>query len=67
MLGHTGAGRDACGEGTKDAHTRDLNELVAIGLQRVVDGHHQADTDALTTLLALMVPPVGADLLEARR
>ena len=53
MLGHTGAGRDACGERTKDAHTRP---------QRT--GHHQADTDALTTLLPLIVPPDGADLLE---
>jgi Fic family protein len=36
--------------------TRDLNELVAIGLLRVIDGGYQADTDVLMTLLPLTVP-----------
>ena len=33
--------------------TRDLNELVVVGLLRVDDGRYQADTDVLMTLLPL--------------
>lgn len=37
--------------------TRDLNELVAIGLVQVVDGRYQTDEAVLMTLLPLRVPP----------
>lgn len=37
--------------------TRDLNELVSIGLLHVVDGRYQADAAVLMTLLPLRVPP----------
>lgn len=37
--------------------TRDLNELVSLGLLRVVDGRYQADSEALMSLLPLTVPP----------
>ncbi len=36
--------------------TRDLNELVSIGLLRIVDVGYQAGTDVLLTLLPLTVP-----------
>ena len=36
--------------------TRDLNELVTIGLRRVVDGRYQADTNLLMPLRPLTVP-----------
>ena len=39
--------------------TRDLNELVSIGLLRAVDGRYQADSDALMSLLPLTVSPDG--------
>lgn len=37
--------------------TRDLNELVSIGLLRVIDGRYRADAGVLMTLLPLTVPP----------
>ena len=37
--------------------TRDLNELVAVGLLRIVNARYQADTDVLMTLLPLTVSP----------
>lgn len=37
--------------------TRDLNELVTIGLLRVIDGRYEADDSALMTLLPMAEPP----------
>lgn len=37
--------------------TRDLNELVSLGLLHVTDGQYQADADVLMSLLPLTVPP----------
>ena len=39
--------------------TRDLNELVSIGLLRTVDGRYQADSEVLMSLLPLTVSPDG--------
>lgn len=39
---------------------RDLNELVSIGLLRLVDSGYQAHSEALISLLPLTVPPDGA-------
>lgn len=39
--------------------TRDLNELVSIGLLRVIDGRYHANSDALMSLLPLTVSPDG--------
>ena len=40
--------------------TRDLNELVSIGLLRTVDGRYQADSEALMSLLPLTMSPDGS-------
>lgn len=43
--------------------SRDLNELVSLGLLEIVNGRYEADHDALLTLLPLTVPPAdGPDL-----
>jgi Fic family protein len=39
--------------------TRDLNELVSIGLLRSVDGGYRADSEALMSLLPMTVSPDG--------
>lgn len=41
--------------------TRDLNELVSLGLLEIVDGLYQADPDELLTLLPLTVAPTSVD------